>query len=185
MLVSEMFYTLQGEGFYTGVPSVFIRTSGCNLRCHFCDTAYTSWWTEGTKKKVNSVIDEMYETWGFIKHIVITGGEPTIQKQLPILVDELEGKGHLVTIETNGTNFREDLRPSLFSISPKTSNSIPSVDKHPKDVESWEFERDLHIKNNDLSDLKKYVECGIQYQMKFVTVDDSDLTEIKEIIKET
>jgi 7-carboxy-7-deazaguanine synthase len=137
MLICEIFYSLQGEGTYIGAPSIFIRTSGCTQKCCWCDTPYTSWWNEGNKVS----IDEIYKTCinhsGYVKHIVITGGEPMIQKDLPELVNLLKKNKHFVTIETNGTIFNPDVKPDLFSISPKTSNSIPDKDNHPKDITDW------------------------------------------------
>lgn len=184
MLISEIFYTLQGEGFYCGCPSIFIRTSGCNLRCNFCDTYYTSWFTEGGKKTPDEIIKEIYDQWGYVKHVVISGGEPTIQKDLPELVDKLIDKNHIVTIETNGTIYKENLKPSLFSISPKTNNSIPDETKYPKEAQYNQKQQTLHIKNNKLDNLHNYIKSDIPYQIKFVTIDENDLQEIDNIVDE-
>ena len=97
MRISEIFCSLQGEGHYTGTPSIFIRTSGCNLRCPFCDTEH-----EGGLER--SVTDIVAECLRYIpRHAVITGGEPSLQPELPALVDALHDKGFFVQIETNGT----------------------------------------------------------------------------------
>ncbi len=76
MRISEIFYSIQGEGRLLGVPSVFIRTSGCNLRCRWCDTPYTSWQPEGKAWSVKKILGEIakYPT----RHVVITGGEPLL-----------------------------------------------------------------------------------------------------------
>ena len=81
MLISEVFYSLQGEGSLVGVPSVFIRTSGCNLRCAWCDTPYASWNPEGKNRSIDELIAEIdrHPT----EHVVLTGGEPMIAAGLP------------------------------------------------------------------------------------------------------
>jgi 7-carboxy-7-deazaguanine synthase len=102
MKISEVFATIQGEGLLTGVPSLFIRTSGCNLRCHWCDTPYTSWQPEG----------EDWSSTAGSRHgrgaprlppRRLTGGEPMIQPELPALTRALHGRGLHITIETAGT----------------------------------------------------------------------------------
>lgn len=94
--VNEIFYSLQGEGFHAGLPVVFIRFAGCNLKCPFCDTDFSSF----RPMAINEIIDEI------VKHpaptVVFTGGEPTLQPLEP-LVDALHGQGYKVHIETNGT----------------------------------------------------------------------------------
>ena len=75
MLVSEIFQARQGEGAYSGTTSLFIRTSGCNLRCAWCDTRYTSWKPEGIVRSVASILDAT-DRWAGVQHVVITGGEP-------------------------------------------------------------------------------------------------------------
>src|SRR6202046_4653237 len=85
--ISEIFYSIQGEGTLVGVPSVFVRTSGCNLRCTWCDTPYTSWQPEGEERSVSSIVDQV-EGYG-ASHVVITGGEPMIAPQIAELTEEL------------------------------------------------------------------------------------------------
>ena len=97
MKINEIFYSLQGEGHYTGTPAVFVRFAGCNLKCSFCDTDFTSF-TEMTED------DIVRETGQYpTNHIVITGGEPTLQITAS-LVSKLHDAGKYVQIETNGTN---------------------------------------------------------------------------------
>lgn len=97
MNINEIFCSVQGEGYFTGMPSVFIRTSGCNLKCAFCDTHHE----EGKEMTVEEILEEAltYQP----RHAVLTGGEPALQKELPQLVDALHQRGFYVQIETNGT----------------------------------------------------------------------------------
>ena len=88
MLIAEVFYSLQGEGELTGVPSVFIRASGCNLRCAWCDTPYASWNPEGTQQTVEQLLCAV-EAHPVARHVVITGGEPMIAPGIRDLAREL------------------------------------------------------------------------------------------------
>lgn len=111
MRVNEIFYSLQGEGFYTGTPSLFVRLSGCNLKCSFCDTDHLPY-TEMTE---HEIIGEAAKCPA--KHVVITGGEPSLQLT-ESLVDGLHGVGKFVAVETNGTH---ELPPNVdwVTLSPK------------------------------------------------------------------
>ena len=84
MLISEIFHSLQGEGELAGVPSVFVRTAGCNLRCTWCDTPYSSWSPEGTQMGVAEIVAEVSRHPA--RHVVLTGGEPMLAPELPALV---------------------------------------------------------------------------------------------------
>lgn len=97
MRINEIFYSLQGEGFYTGTPSLFIRLSGCNLQCPFCDTEHIPY-TDMTEREI---IEEAEKC--LAKHVVITGGEPSLQLT-DSLVEGLHGVGKYVAVETNGTH---------------------------------------------------------------------------------
>src|SRR5688500_17212389 len=122
MKVSELFYSIQGEGKLTGVPSVFVRASGCNLRCTWCDTPYASWDPEGDELAVDEIVRRVgaHEA----KHVVVTGGEPMIMPDVVQLCDALEQRGHHITIETAATVFKP-VKLDLASLSPKLSNSTP------------------------------------------------------------
>src|SRR2546421_5370438 len=85
--ISEIFYSIQGEGMLTGVPSVFVRTSGCNLRCTWCDTPYTSWIPEGADKTVEQIVAEVRAHPA--RHVVVTGGEPMIAEHTTDLTEAL------------------------------------------------------------------------------------------------
>src|SRR3954466_13590322 len=122
MKIAEIFYSIQGEGSLIGVPSVFIRTSGCNLRCSWCDTPYTSWQPEGTDLSLDRILDEVHAPPA--RHVVVTGGEPMIAPEIIPLTERLCDAGLHITIETAGTVF-QPVACNLMSISPKLANSTP------------------------------------------------------------
>src|SRR4051794_13725923 len=87
MKIAEIFYSIQGEGMLAGVPSVFVRSSGCNLRCSWCDTPYTSWKPEGMEMTVREILAKVLEFGA--GHAVVTGGEPMIAKGVADLTQGL------------------------------------------------------------------------------------------------
>jgi 7-carboxy-7-deazaguanine synthase len=123
MNINEIFYSLQGEGKLTGVPSVFIRISGCPLRCKWCDTKY-AWDDESGTDMTYEQIEEKISQFPS-KFIVITGGEPMVNAHLPLLLADLSRSQKHITIETAGISFVPNLPVDLMSISPKLSNSVP------------------------------------------------------------
>src|SRR5438067_9132328 len=102
MYIAEVFYSIQGEGELTGVPSVFVRTSGCNLRCSWCDTKYASWSPEGEEMSVDAILDRVLG-YPAARHCVLTGGEPMLAKGIHELAAKLRELGKHITIETAGT----------------------------------------------------------------------------------
>src|SRR5437763_1599464 len=122
MKLSELFYSVQGEGKLMGVPSVFVRASGCNLRCTWCDTPYASWQPEGEDVGIAQIAARVREYGA--RHVVITGGEPMIMPDIAALCAGLKQAGMHVTIETAATVF-EPIELDLASLSPKLSNSAP------------------------------------------------------------
>ena len=102
MHVAETFVSLQGEGSLVGVPSFFIRTSGCNLRCRWCDTPYTSWLPEGRRLSVVDLVKEA--TGSGVGHVVVTGGEPLLRPALGDLIGDLRAlpKIEEIALTTNG-----------------------------------------------------------------------------------
>src|SRR5688572_2622448 len=123
MRISEIFYSLQGEGELTGVPSVFIRTSGCNLRCTWCDTKYASWTPEGENLSVDDLMEKVASFPA--RHVVLTGGEPMVAPELPELAQRLREAGLHITIETAGTVAPGGIACDLASLSPKLAHSTP------------------------------------------------------------
>ena len=101
MNIAELFYSIQGEGLLAGVPSVFIRTSGCNLRCAWCDTPYTSWAPEGEDIPLGRILDYVDEHSS--GYVAITGGEPMIAIGMTELTQRLRAMDQHITVETAGT----------------------------------------------------------------------------------
>src|SRR5207253_1434521 len=122
MKLSELFYSVQGEGKLMGVPSVFVRASGCNLRCTWCDTPYSSWQPEGEDVTVEEIVRRAREYPA--RHVVVTGGEPMIMPDIAALCSALKDAGLHITIETAATVF-EPVAVDLASLSPKLANSTP------------------------------------------------------------
>lgn len=183
MKIVEEFATLQGEGRYLGVPSYFIRSTGCNLRCAWrnqdgsttvCDTPYTSWNPEkGYDLDIDKVLIELKGKP--IEHIVLTGGEPTIQPDIRDVSNRFADEGYIVTVETNGTRYHEGMERAFMSISPKLQSSYAQPD---------ERERQLHVRNNDFVESTRRWMKSNDYQLKFVANQPSDVEEIIELQRE-
>ena len=169
MKIAELFYSIQGEGSLVGVPSVFIRTSGCNLRCAWCDTPYASWQPEGTELTLGQIVDEVKAHPA--RHVVVTGGEPMIAPEIIPLTERLRGLGWHITIETAGTVF-QPVACDLMSISPKLANSTPDG--------GWAAQHNrLRIQPEVLLELMgRY-----PYQLKFVIEKPGDLDEVRALIR--
>lgn len=171
MKISEVFATVQGEGVLTGVPSLFIRTSGCNLRCHWCDTPYTSWSPEGEEWTIERLM-EWTAVHPAYRHVVLTGGEPMIQPELPALTRALRAAGLHITIETAGTVDAE-VECDLMSVSPKLANSTP----WERDARWAERHEAARINLEVLRRLTR----DYDYQLKFVVDREEDLGEIDDL----
>jgi 7-carboxy-7-deazaguanine synthase len=167
MRVAEIYPSLQGEGFLTGTPSVFVRTSGCNLRCRYCDTPFASWNPEGEDMAVSEVVEAVLENEH--QFVVLTGGEPMLFAELVPLCDQLHQAGKHITIETAGT-LSLPLECDLMSVSPKLANSTP-LDASDRWI-------DRHEKTRHTPDVIRYLTTRYPYQMKFVVGEQEDGEEV-------
>lgn len=168
MIISEIFQSVQGEGLLTGTPSVFVRTSGCNLRCWFCDTPYTSWRAEGRSLGVDEMIARVRRF--DVRHVVLTGGEPLLQAESVQLCETLHAEGLHITVETAGTCFLH-VACDLMSISPKLAGSTPSTEQA-----GWWRER--HEQRRHAPDVVRRLIAEHPYQIKFVIDRPDDLEEV-------
>lgn len=174
MKISELFHSIQGEGKLVGVPSVFVRASGCNLRCVWCDTPYASWEPEGEELSVNEIVRRVRRFGA--KHVVVTGGEPMIMPDIVPLCDALRAADLHVTIETAATVFHA-VKLDLASLSPKLSNSTPH------DRAGGRFAA-MHEKQRlDFSVIQRFIDTSPDFQLKFVVSEEGDLLEIEEILR--
>ena len=171
MLISEIFYSIQGEGELTGVPSVFVRTSGCNLRCAWCDTPYASWNPEGEQRTIDSIVAEV-QGHSTARHVVLTGGEPMIAKEISTLASELKMLGYHITIETAATLPPEGIACDLASLSPKLLNSAPDGTQHA----TW---RKKHEATRWRPDAVRAWLDGYGWQFKFVVAAPADVDELE------
>ena len=116
--VSEIFYSVQGEGRHTGMPAVFLRLSGCTMGCDFCDTKYA--FSNGTGMNSLQILVSLAKYP--CKTVVVTGGEPT-EQDLPALISVLKSAGHIVHIETNGAHDCDVSQADFICVSPKKTVS--------------------------------------------------------------
>ena len=159
LIVNEIFNSIQGESLHAGLPCTFIRLTGCNLRCSYCDTRYS--YEEGTSLTVTDIIDRVsgYEC----PLVEITGGEPLLQNETPSLITNLIENGYTVLLETNGT----------IDISRIDERCIKIVDiKCPSSGESGK---------NILDNLNG---LNVKDQVKFVISNHEDYEYAKDIIKQ-
>jgi len=182
MKIAEIFYSIQGEGKLVGVPSVFVRVSGCNLRCVWCDTPYASWTPDGAEMAVGAIMEAMAKHNA--RHVVLTGGEPMMFKEIAELIAELKRAGKHVTVETAGTLWLENVPAGgidLASVSPKLSNSTP------REREGGRFAAAHERQRINVEVLKKFAMGGGgvvgECQWKFVISQEEDLAEMVELVK--
>lgn len=176
MLISELFYSVQGEGVLTGVPSVFVRTSGCNLRCRWCDTPYASWKPEGEEMTVDAIVQAVGQ-WPAARHVVLTGGEPMVARGIHDLAAALRGRGLHISIETAGTVLPEGIACDLASLSPKLAHSTPQEGT----IEPGWIARHERLRlQPDV--LRAWLAHGADYQLKFVVSGAADMEEIGALV---
>jgi 7-carboxy-7-deazaguanine synthase len=176
VLISEIFHSIQGEGELTGVPSVFVRTAGCNLRCQWCDTPYASWDPEGVERSIEDIVRQI--SVFRCGHVVITGGEPMIAKGIRDLTARLRESGQHITIESAGTIAPDGIACDLASISPKLRNSTPE----PGTIaDSWVGRHEASRWKPDA--VRAWIE-QYPFQLKFVVSSATDVEEIQRMIGE-
>jgi 7-carboxy-7-deazaguanine synthase len=169
MRIAEIFYSVQGEGSLVGVPSIFVRTSGCNLRCSWCDTPYTSWHPEGEDLSIAQILER--SDYRAARHVVLTGGEPMIAPDIVALAAAFRKRGMHITIETAGTVFKT-IECDLMSISPKLSNSTPDGAFASQ-----------HERLRTQPDVLRQLMSALDYQLKFVITDEASATEAISLVQ--
>jgi len=173
MFIAEIFHSIQGEGELTGVPSVFVRTSGCNLRCSWCDTKYASWQPEGTEVSVDEVVAKVL---GYsARHCVLTGGEPMIAKGIHELASKLRAAGLHITIETAATLPPGGIACDLASLSPKLSNSTPDS----VSTNGWSQRHERTRLQPEV--IAQWIDA-YNFQLKFVIASENDLEEMTDLL---
>ena len=188
--INEIYTCLQGEGKLTGVPHILIRVTGCRLRCQFsnsfCDTPYSSWGPEKGKFTYDD-IDQFYTDNSHIKHTMITGGGPTLHRELLVdLCNLAKIHHHYVTIETEGSE-SVSTQADLISLSPKLSNSTPRPGTWMPYLnrEVTEQDKEKHEKwRCNYEAMRLLIDLHPDYQLKPVISDEKDLEEVKELQKE-
>lgn len=168
MKIAEIYASIQGEGMLTGTPSVFVRASGCNLRCWFCDTPFASWQPEGADLAVDEILAAVLAHRP--SHVVLTGGEPMLFSEMVPLCEQLHEAGVHITMETAGTLYLP-LVCDLMSISPKLANSAPSIDDYPK----WHRR---HEQTRRQPAVLKRLISEYPYQLKFVIAEPEDVADV-------
>jgi 7-carboxy-7-deazaguanine synthase len=174
MRVTEVFYSLQGEGMLAGVPSVFVRLAGCPFRCRWCDTAYAWDYAVGEDLDSDQIVEQVRRRR--CRFVVLTGGEPmagpdlSVRPGLADLTHRLKAIGVHVTIETAGALFVPDLACDLMSLSPKLTNSAAVSGTHQGD-------------RLDLESLRRLIRA-YSYQLKFVVESPADVAEAQRVLAE-
>jgi 7-carboxy-7-deazaguanine synthase len=174
--VSEIFVSIQGEGQWAGIPSVFVRLNGCNLRCAWCDTPYTSWQPEGSDWMFGGLLAQIRRQG--TQHVVVTGGEPLLQSSVVLLMQRLREMEFTTTIETAGTVFLPGIQCNLMSISPKLAHSVP----HRREGGRWVVRHESLRYNPEA--IRQLMKAGDDYQLKFVVQTVEDMDEVIKIVKE-
>ncbi len=169
MRIAEIFRSQQGEGRLTGTESVFVRASGCNLRCWFCDTPFASWRPEGEDLSVEEIADQVLGLEA--RHVVLTGGEPMLFAELIPLSERLSAAGRHITVETAGTLYLPVVC-DLMSISPKLANSAPSEEQSPQ----W---RVRHEHAREAPEVIRRLIAEYDYQFKFVVDEPQDCDDVQ------
>ena len=174
--MTELYASIQGEGMFTGIPSTFVRFSGCNLRCWYCDTPYASWQPEGSSSTLDSVLTAVEQLGR--RHVVLTGGEPLLWLEATKLSNLLCRRGYQVTIETAGT-VGAQVDCTLMSISPKLAGSGPSRNGL---VGGWVNQHEQRRWQPTV--VSALLSRADQFQLKFVVDEQADLAEVESMLSE-
>ncbi|MGM0486025.1 MAG: 7-carboxy-7-deazaguanine synthase QueE [Planctomycetota bacterium] len=158
----------------TGTESVFVRTSGCNLRCRFCDTSYASWHPTGEDMSADDIARRVRDYQ--LDHVVLTGGEPMLWAELMALTSQLRTLGCHITVETAGTLYLP-VHCDLMSISPKMSNSTPNGGLQ------WRWRR-RHERTRAAPEVVRQLTRQYVHQIKLVVGDPADLDEIDQYLRQ-
>ncbi|HWG43473.1 MAG TPA: 7-carboxy-7-deazaguanine synthase QueE [Gemmataceae bacterium] len=172
MKIADVFFSIQGEGRLMGVPSAFVRTTGCPLRCVWCDSEYTSWHPEGTPLTLDEILARLADFP--TRYVVVTGGEPFIAPGIEDLCAALRERGYHITIETAAVVFKE-AACDLASLSPKLTNSIP----YQREGGRWAMRHDHQRLRLDV--IQRFMERS-DYQLKFVIDRAADVEEVRAIV---
>ncbi len=162
--VNEIFYSIQGESSFAGIPFVFVRLTGCNLRCSYCDTKYA--YEEGTEMSVEQILEETKKY--NCSNVEITGGEPLLQEETPLLVNSLIDGDFTVLVETNGT---KDI-----SIIPDKAVRIMDI-KCPSSGESDKFDWENLERLNPKDEIKFVIAEKLDYDWAREIITDRKLSE--------
>ncbi len=174
MRVAEIYKSVQGEGFLAGAPSTFVRASGCNLRCWYCDSPFASWTPEGDDVSVDEIVARVDAL--ACSHVVLTGGEPMLFAELIPLTSRLRAAGRHITIETAGTLYLP-VECDLMSISPKLAGSGPSAEQAPR----WP---DRHERTRHAPQVIRRLVAEYPYQFKFVIDVPDDCRDVEAYLTE-
>jgi 7-carboxy-7-deazaguanine synthase len=175
--ISEIFYSIQGEGLFAGRPCVFIRLAGCPLRCKYCDTEYALDSSAGTKMSIDQIMKKVMKYLSAVAlakadspaFAVITGGEPLVSPHISLLCQKIKEQNVHITIETAGIKYIANLACDLMSISPKLSNAY---DNEP--------DKSGYLKIDQLKELM----ANYDYQLKFVMEKIEDVTEVHQLLND-
>ena len=172
MKIADLFFSIQGEGRLMGVPSAFVRTTGCPLRCVWCDSDYTSWHPQGETLSVDQILSRLADFP--TRYAVVTGGEPLLAASIEELCAGLRERGYHITIETAGVVFKE-VACDLASVSPKLSNSIPVE----REGGRWAAR---HYRLRLRPDVIQAFMDRSDYQLKFVLSRAEDIEEVQAVL---
>jgi 7-carboxy-7-deazaguanine synthase len=175
MRIAEIFYSIQGEGRLMGMPSAFVRTTGCPLRCTWCDTPYTSWHSEGETQTIEQILSCLAEFP--TRYVVVTGGEPVVAAGIEELCASLRQRGYHITLETAAVAFKP-LACDLVSLSPKLSGSTP----HQREQGRFALRHDQQRLQPTV--IRQFLESYADYQLKFVLDRPEEMAEVLALLEQ-